>query len=339
MKPGRQVGRRLRLGRALGLASGLLLATLLCLEGILQLGSLFVHGRGGAWRAGARVRVLCVGDSHTYGTGVKREESYPGQLQRLLDERSPGRYSVLNLGIPGLSTTQLRHRVPTWLARYEPDVLVVWAGVNNGWNTAETGEASSGLLEDLDRWLLRSRVYKLARVWLHDRSLERVVGSGAAGQAPRVEWDRRLAPGKVRRFTARYGDVEETIEHRGDGHEDWDRIYPRAVADLGEIAKMVRAEGVSLVLVTYPIDGFFFERANRAAWHVSEEYGVPLVNTSASLRRVPPERQQWLWANHPGAAIYAEIARDVARAILGALGEDTAPPAASAAPELRTGSR
>ena len=139
----------------------------------LQVASLFAPERLEDGGDGARYRVLCVGDSHTWGAGVERDESYPGHLQRILDELRPGLFQVMNLGVPGMNTAQLRKRVPEWFSRHEPDLLVVWAGVNNAWNTAEVEDAPTSFLAWLDRQLLRSRVYRLGRVRFHDRKLER----------------------------------------------------------------------------------------------------------------------------------------------------------------------
>jgi lysophospholipase L1-like esterase len=106
---------------------GLVLAA----EAVLQAASLLVGDRAGHWRPGASVRILAIGDSHTYGSSIAGNQSYPAQLQRLLDERAPGRFSVINLGIPGMSTTQVRQRLPANVARYGPDIVLVWCGANN----------------------------------------------------------------------------------------------------------------------------------------------------------------------------------------------------------------
>ena len=50
-----------------------------------------------------RVKVACIGDSITYGYGLadRANESYPAQLQKLLDEKSPEKYEVRNFGNSG----------------------------------------------------------------------------------------------------------------------------------------------------------------------------------------------------------------------------------------------
>ena len=52
---------------------------------------------------GEKIKVACIGDSITYGTGLKdrAHEGYPRRLQELLDAKFPGRYEVRNFGNPG----------------------------------------------------------------------------------------------------------------------------------------------------------------------------------------------------------------------------------------------
>ena len=84
-------------------------------------------------------RILCIGDSNTYGTGVERIETYPAQLQQFLNA-APGapRFQVTNLGVPGSNSAQVRHRLPQYLDLYDPDLVIVLIGVNDYWNPEET---------------------------------------------------------------------------------------------------------------------------------------------------------------------------------------------------------
>ncbi len=53
--------------------------------------------------AAGKTKVACIGDSITFGLGLanREAESYPSQLQRLLDEAFPGEYEVRNFGNSG----------------------------------------------------------------------------------------------------------------------------------------------------------------------------------------------------------------------------------------------
>ena len=53
--------------------------------------------------AAEKTKVACIGDSITYGLGLadRANESYPSQLQKLLDTKEPGKYEVRNFGNSG----------------------------------------------------------------------------------------------------------------------------------------------------------------------------------------------------------------------------------------------
>src|SRR5262245_17213209 len=73
------------------------------------------------------VRLVCLGDSMTFGLGLIREEvPYPRQLERFLNERggSP-RYEVLNAGISGYGTDQEVATLKTRILRLSPDVVTI----------------------------------------------------------------------------------------------------------------------------------------------------------------------------------------------------------------------
>lgn len=70
-------------------------------------------------------KVLAFGDSLTYGAGVLPEETYPAQLQAMIQRQ------VVNGGLPGeLSGDGLR-RLPIWLDEYEPKLLILCHGAND----------------------------------------------------------------------------------------------------------------------------------------------------------------------------------------------------------------
>lgn len=304
--------------RLLRLAGGLLFSLFVALataEVLLRVASLFASDRSGAWAPGARVRILAVGDSHTYGAGVDAEASYPGQLQAELDRRSPGRYSTLNLGVPGLGTGQVRERLPAWARRYEPDVILVWCGVNDAWNL--TGATRSGFLPPwLDGFLSRSKVFRFLAVWVHDRKLEKaalLAGEGAMRHV--LEADRPLDP-RATKMATMPGVVEriETTDVREFSADA--AMEERAYRDYVAMIEWARSRGIELLFLAYPTEVGAFARANSALRRAARKYAVPLVETAPAVQRVPEKERKFLWALHPNAAMYREIARDVAEKVL-----------------------
>ncbi len=133
------------------------------------------------------VRVLCVGDSCTYGSGVRRRDAYPQVLQRLLGPR----VEVINAGVPGYTAYQAAR----WLERdgmaLEPDVVVFATGFNEGrsWD-GRTDEEHRGRLEPaggLDELLRHSRFVQ----WLASRLQD---GRDDGEGPPRERGDVRRLP-------------------------------------------------------------------------------------------------------------------------------------------------
>lgn len=112
---------------------GLLIALLL-LEGALRLGGhLFLMQQDARNRrvlTGAdTVVVLCLGESTTALGG---EESFPSQLQDVLDEwGGNGRFSVINKGIPGTDSSVILEQLGTHLDAYQPQIVVAMMGAND----------------------------------------------------------------------------------------------------------------------------------------------------------------------------------------------------------------
>ncbi|MEO0480549.1 MAG: SGNH/GDSL hydrolase family protein [Planctomycetota bacterium] len=86
-----------------------------------------------------RHRVLCLGDSFTYGIGAEDEKtgSYPAHLQQILEERAPGRYQVVNRGWPGLNSRKILRYLASDLDEVKPDTVVLLCGVNDRWSRPE----------------------------------------------------------------------------------------------------------------------------------------------------------------------------------------------------------
>ena len=87
----------------LGLVLGGLLGSVVLLEVVLQLGALALRATGrempAGWLTGDR-RILCLGDSNTYGLYLDRSEAYPKQLEALWNQSGSPRVEILNHGFP-----------------------------------------------------------------------------------------------------------------------------------------------------------------------------------------------------------------------------------------------
>jgi len=85
-------------------------------------------GLRGRAPAEGSLRILCLGDSITFGLGLLEEETFPSRLQEALSSR--GEVVVVNGGGPGWSALQgfgLLARLRSW----NPDIVVFWFGMND----------------------------------------------------------------------------------------------------------------------------------------------------------------------------------------------------------------
>ncbi len=71
-------------------------------------------------------RIVILGSSNTYGADVDNDETYPAQLERLLNERGgPTRFEVWNAGISAYVPSQIMEHARHVLRDFDPDLLIV----------------------------------------------------------------------------------------------------------------------------------------------------------------------------------------------------------------------
>lgn len=76
-------------------------------------------------------KIVCLGDSLTFGMRVREAESFPSVLGRLIGE-GPDSPCVLNAGITGHTSVQTLERVDRDALVFSPSIVVLWVGTNDG---------------------------------------------------------------------------------------------------------------------------------------------------------------------------------------------------------------
>lgn len=143
--------------------------------------------------------IVCIGDSFTYGWGVDRQNTYPKQLEAVLNGHMAGRmkFKVFNLGIPGSNSSQHLILVREIAAsNNKPDLIILLTGANDAWNLAD-----SNLYEFSRQWQARGyptikirtmlsnlKIYKMLKViFLNMRGITKESGIDTFKIIPKYE--------------------------------------------------------------------------------------------------------------------------------------------------------
>lgn len=212
--------------------------------------------------------IACLGDSWTFGVGVRPEEAWPGQLSALLPKSAP--QSVVNLGEPGATPLRAARVLTHWMRKSNPNLIILLVGANpDPIESAEAGATHNPLLR-MRPLLHHLASYKLlvqviARAQVRGESLlvneayaqtQRFVrGPGAEGSVP---------PEQARSYAQRARDIRD---------------------NLARIDSLATAAGAELLLLTYAVPTGEAEPpraghrdANKALLVAAKELGRPILD-------------------------------------------------------------
>lgn len=102
-------------------------------------------------KATGTTRILTLGSSSTFGYRNNDEQTYPAQLQAILDEQAgEGRFEVINFAVPHATTDNIVAMLLAEGLALSPDILTVYAGAND---SAVITSESAGSGEAARLWL------------------------------------------------------------------------------------------------------------------------------------------------------------------------------------------
>lgn len=122
------------------------------------------------------VRILCLGDSLTFGDGVAVEDTYPKQLEKFLNGNGRGSYEVINAGVAGYDTWQEAAFLRVKGLQFRPNIVVlgfysndivpkpsvVQTAISDGGSLQRVG-FNSWFSDSMVHWLKRSRLLLLLK--------------------------------------------------------------------------------------------------------------------------------------------------------------------------------
>jgi len=171
-------------------------------------------------------RVVCLGDSFTWGVGVLFDDAWPQRIERTLSRSRGERWEAVNLAEPGMNAVQYASRLESEGWGYVPDVVVM------GWvmNDSEDEDAAEA---------------RRAVDWADEQQRERSATEAFLDRSALVRLLRTRVAATVenRRRTTGYRSMY------ADDYKGW-AAARRALAAMGG---MCRAHGVPFVVVIFPL--------------------------------------------------------------------------------------
>jgi lysophospholipase L1-like esterase len=262
----------------------LVLVYVLVAEAGLQIAAFFVRRSTRAqmpvaWVTG-NLRVLCLGDSNTYGLWLdhREQEAYPQQLEALWNARvAAPKLEVLNLGFPGTNSSRLVRDLPDLIDTLRPDILIVMVGVNDFWTLPvpiEDAQEARPQGSFLARHSLIYRLFDLAR-------------RGQIADQVEIVMDPEGSLARGAHHKARVGDLEFDM--------GFTKAEPGLSGDaeglkrnLHRLVELARAARTPLYLMTYASTKDFYRAASEALADVAAETGTPLIDLATIFAGVCP---------------------------------------------------
>ena len=224
-------------------------------------------------------RIAVVGDSFTFGNGVRQEDRYSD----LLHVRLPAQFEVLNFGTPGANTPEHRNLVTELLPKIRPDFVLLQWYVNDMEDDDVTGRPTFEPLMPVRRW----------HDWLSGRS--------ALYSIANTRWaEAQIALG----WTSSYPDyLRQRLGDPNGSHAQLDRQI------LLDLIERCRRANVPVGIVLFPdtsheLDAnYAFAYLHERVLDICREQNLWCVDLREDFAKVKNRRQ--LWANrldhHPGA--------------------------------------
>ena len=217
-------------------------------------------------------RIICLGDSWTFGWNASSTQSYPPQLQDLLRWEFPGAsFEVFNLGVAGYSSFHGLRQLKTTVLDLDPDVIIVALAMNEPHMAgadekhASSGKESIDLAQTLSSLLNQSESFKLLRYWALLLTWQpRPISEYLDDKSYNATWREQVTGNEFEKFEPW---MRESLR-------DYDRRHR-------EMISIARSRNIGIVLLynEFWADSPYLKVLQR----ISRDEGVPLVDSSVLL--------------------------------------------------------
>jgi lysophospholipase L1-like esterase len=250
-------------------------------------------------------RIICVGDSYTFGDYVNDDETFPALLEKRLRRDAGRNIDVINAGVNGYSITDESGFMEEKGFSLAPDSVVVAFVLNDLADLTrqissrenqreEAARMSASRLTPLKRALRRTATYNLLfmlKAW--------TVG--------RLHIDPTMQEVPIRHLLSPPYD------------EKTEALFTRYRAALADLAESCRRHGARLTLVLFPFYEQVVEGASASAQErmakMGADLGVPVVDLLPAFRRAGSRASKLFLMpldHHPSARGYRVAAAEIA---------------------------
>jgi len=255
-------------------------------------------------------RILCLGDSLTFGNGVKVQDTYPQRLQLMLNSHPGGKsFEVINAGVPAYDTWQEAVYLREYGVNFSPQLVII------GFYANDIVPRPKTIRQTLDESGFRSRdgvkriissetvhVLKRSRVLLFVKDLyEKVIN--------------RLNPSSEYRhkLSLLEGTNEPFIEN------GWKEVE----TSIGEMRSLGEKHGFQLLVVLFPmadevIGGYPNATYRARLREMAERYEIHFVDLLGPFKTSSDDFGPLFieWDGHPNARGYEIAAREIGKFLL-----------------------
>lgn len=254
------------------------------------------------------IRILCLGDSLTFGDGVAVGDTYPKQLEVRLGREGAVRYEVINAGVPSYDTWQEVVYFEEWGRQLKPNMVVIGFYANDvvpkpeKVNVVLTGDGMlrrqgfGGVLPDfVVHTLKRSRLL----LFLRDR-----VGklNNLVSPSDQFLHQQSLLDGTTNAFVERgWQEVDHSLQ---------------------KMAMLKREQGFELLVVVFPMAEQLLRDSSRAHYQsrlraITEKYSIASIDLLDSFKREFSGFGSLFieWDGHPNPKAHRIAAGEIAQFI------------------------
>jgi len=252
------------------------------------------------------VRILCIGDSLTFGAGVKNEETYPTQLENLLNADQSTSFEVINAGVSAYDTWQEVEYLQRDGFRFRPDLVVVGVYAND---IVPRPEKIPHVIDGSGSPRRTGVAKFLSDKWIHLLKRSRLL------LVIRTRWDSLM-----NRFSPSPESRHQTALLNGSSDPFVARGFNEVDKSFREFATLSHQYGFGIVLVLFPMAEQLINRYPKSSYPaevktVAAKYHIPFIDMAPVFEKNFNGFGSLFieWDGHPNARAYSLTARELSR--------------------------